>query len=89
MSLELKVVGESVPLHRGNPTDEPVLRVLRGRPSPEELAALVGLITALPRPVEESEAPARKAAWSNPGLKLRVRRSWRDTAVPARRGMDR
>ncbi|MFG3339415.1 acyl-CoA carboxylase subunit epsilon [Glycomyces sp. NPDC048151] len=65
------------------------LKVVRGNPSDEELAALVGLITALPRPVEESEAPSRRAAWSNPGLRLRVRRSWREAAVPARRGMDR
>lgn len=89
MSLELKVLGDSVSATRGNPTDETVLKVLRGRPSPEELAALVGLITALPRPVEESDAPRRRAVWSNPGLKLRVRRSWREAAVPARRGMDR
>lgn len=65
------------------------LKVLRGSPTDEELAVLVGLIAALPRPEEESEAPGRRAAWANPGLKLRVRRSWRDTAVPARRGMDR
>ncbi|MQM26948.1 acyl-CoA carboxylase subunit epsilon [Glycomyces albidus] len=65
------------------------LKVLRGNPTEEELAALVGLITALPRPVEESEPPQRRAAWSSPGLKLRVRRSWRDTAVPARRGLER
>ncbi|MCD0446522.1 acyl-CoA carboxylase subunit epsilon [Glycomyces sp. A-F 0318] len=65
------------------------LKVLRGNPSDEELAALVGLITALPRAEEESEAPPRRASWSNPGLRLRVRRSWRETAVPARRGTDR
>lgn len=65
------------------------LKILRGNPTDEELAALVGLITALPRPVEESEAPRRTASWSNPGLRLRVRRSWREASVPARRGMDR
>lgn len=65
------------------------LKVLRGNPSDEELAALVGLITALPRAEEETEAPGRRAAWSNPGLRLRVRRSWREAAVPARRGTDR
>jgi hypothetical protein len=65
------------------------LKVLRGNPTDEELAALVGLITALPRPEEEAEAPSRRASWSNPGLRLRVRRSWRETAVPARRGLDR
>ncbi|GAA1686570.1 hypothetical protein GCM10009830_37570 [Glycomyces endophyticus] len=65
------------------------LKVLRGNPTHEELAVLVGLITALPRPVEEDEAPRRRAAWTDPGLKLRVRRSWRHTAVPARRGTER
>ncbi|MEU6861140.1 acyl-CoA carboxylase subunit epsilon [Glycomyces sp. NPDC046736] len=65
------------------------LKVLRGNPSDEELAALVGLITALPRAEEETEVPGRRAAWSNPGLRLRVRRSWREAAVPARRGTDR
>ena len=67
------------------------LKILRGNPTDEELAALVGLITALPRPEEEESGGSqkRRAAWSNPGLKLRVRRTWRDTAVPARRGVDR
>ncbi|MFC3495911.1 acyl-CoA carboxylase subunit epsilon [Glycomyces rhizosphaerae] len=67
------------------------LKVLRGNPTDEELAALVGLITALPRPEEEESGGSlrRRAAWSNPGLQLRVRRSWRDTSVPARKGMDR
>lgn len=67
------------------------LKVLRGNPTDEELAALVGLITALPRPEEDENggSPRSRAAWANPGLKLRVRRSWRDTAVPARRGLER
>lgn len=66
------------------------LKVLNGNPTPEELAALVGVLTALPR---EEEAPVggarRRASWTDPGLRLRVRRSWRDTAVPARRGLER
>jgi hypothetical protein len=66
------------------------LRVLRGNPSDEELAALVGLIAALPREPEESETTARRRpTWTNPGLRLRVRRSWRETSVPARRGTER
>jgi hypothetical protein len=67
------------------------LKVLRGNPTDEELAALVGLITALPRPEEEESGGSqrRRVAWSNPGLQLRVRRSWRETSVPARKGMDR
>ncbi|GAB3649365.1 acyl-CoA carboxylase subunit epsilon [Glycomyces tarimensis] len=67
------------------------LKVLRGNPTDEELAAIVGLVTALPREEEESETAGRqrRASWADPGLRLRVRRSWRDTAVPARRGLDR
>ncbi|GAB3219524.1 hypothetical protein GCM10027447_02590 [Glycomyces halotolerans] len=67
------------------------LKVLRGNPTDEELAAIVGLVAALPREEEETETNGRRrrAAWADPGLRLRVRRSWRDTAVPARRGLDR
>ncbi|GAB3992360.1 hypothetical protein GCM10029992_01110 [Glycomyces albus] len=36
---------------------------------------------------DRPEPPPRRL--SNPGLRLRVRRSWREAAVPARRGMDR
>lgn len=66
------------------------LKVLNGNPTAEELAALVGVLTALPREEEAAEGAARRrASWADPGLRLRVRRSWRDTAVPARRGLDR
>ncbi|THV43132.1 acyl-CoA carboxylase subunit epsilon [Glycomyces buryatensis] len=67
------------------------LKVVRGNPTDEELAVLVGLITALPREEEENGGPhgRRRANWTNPGLRLRVRRTWRDSAVPARKGMDR
>ncbi|WP_157930831.1 acyl-CoA carboxylase subunit epsilon [Glycomyces xiaoerkulensis] len=71
---------------------EPVLRVIRGRPSDSELAAVVGAVLALPREEEPDENGGRRrraASWADPGLRLRVRRSWRDTSVPARRGMDR
>ncbi|HLU27761.1 MAG TPA: acyl-CoA carboxylase subunit epsilon [Glycomyces sp.] len=86
MSTELDVPGGADP---GGPAAAS-LRVLRGNPSDEELAALVGLIAALPREPEESETTARRRpAWTNPGLRLRVRRSWRETSVPARRGTER
>ena len=69
----------------------PELKVLRGNPTDEELAALVGVLVALPREEEESETSVRrrKGSWTDPGLRLRVRRTWRDTSVPARRGMER
>ncbi len=72
------------------PPGNTVLTVLRGHPSAEELAALVGVLTALPREAEASENGAsRRPCWTDPGLRLRVRRSWRDSAVPARRGTER
>jgi hypothetical protein len=66
------------------------LKVLRGNPTDEELAALIGVLTALPKEAEEDEGGRhRRAAWTNAGLRLRVRRAWRESAVPARKGMDR
>ncbi len=89
MSTQLDVPGGAAPEHAAA-SPGAVLKVLRGNPSDEELAALVGLIAALPREPEESETAARRRpAWADPGLRLRVRRSWRDTAVPARRGTER
>jgi hypothetical protein len=66
------------------------LKILNGNPTAEELAALVGVLTALPREEEPTDdGMRRRASWADPGLRLRVRRSWRDTAVPSRRGMER
>ncbi|MQA82838.1 MAG: acyl-CoA carboxylase subunit epsilon [Streptosporangiales bacterium] len=44
--------------------EQPVLRVVRGDPSPEELVALVAVVTARSAP---SAAPVRRSAWRDSG----------------------
>jgi hypothetical protein len=54
-----------------------LLRVTRGNPTPEELAALVTVLVAVSGSGEPA-APARRSAWSDP--------SWRLIGPGARRG---
>ncbi|WP_329336782.1 acyl-CoA carboxylase subunit epsilon [Streptomyces sp. NBC_00663] len=65
------------------PAEEPVLRVLRGAPTPEELAAATAVLLELARRTSAAEepAPARTAAaptWHRPALTThRTAASWR------------
>jgi hypothetical protein len=67
---------------------EPLIRVVRGVPTPEEVAALVGVLVkharppaaAQPRPVSLWAASARPAP-------ARSQRSWRAGALPGIRGL--
>lgn len=64
------------------PPEEPLLRVLRGAPTPEELAAATAVLLELARrtPSAEEPAPARTAAptWHRPALTThRTAASWR------------
>ncbi|MEU6774128.1 acyl-CoA carboxylase subunit epsilon [Streptomyces sp. NPDC046759] len=62
-------------------TDGPVLRVLRGAPTPEELAAATAVLLELARrtPAAEEPAPARtRPTWHRPALTThRAATSWR------------
>ena len=63
-------------------TEGPLLRVVRGNPSPEELAAATAVLLELVRrvPAAEEPAPARTAAptWHLPALTAhRTAASWR------------
>ncbi|KUN24157.1 hypothetical protein AQJ23_21495 [Streptomyces antibioticus] len=63
-------------------TEEPLLKVLRGDPSPEELAAATAVLLEVARraPAAEEPAPARSAAptWHRPALTgHRTAASWR------------
>ncbi|SNX62664.1 acyl-CoA carboxylase epsilon subunit-like protein [Streptomyces sp. TLI_55] len=63
-------------------TEGPLLRVERGDPSPEELAAATAVLLELARraPAAEEPAPARTAAptWHRPALTAhRAAASWR------------
>ncbi|HEX6969915.1 MAG TPA: acyl-CoA carboxylase subunit epsilon [Micromonosporaceae bacterium] len=70
--------------------DEPAFRVVRGVPTAEELAALVGVITRLRAP--SSTAPATEPTWvrlarpgavTSTGLPAWVGRgAWRASALP-------
>lgn len=46
---------------------EPLFRVVRGTPTAEELAALVGVIVARSRPVDTGRRPAR-STWARSAL---------------------
>jgi Acyl-CoA carboxylase epsilon subunit len=66
-------------------TPPPLLRVVRGDPTPEELAALVAVIASLGGPPDP--APRRTPEWSAPHRRVRVRYShgpggWRSSALP-------
>ena len=50
---------------------EPTLRVVSGQPTPEELAALVVVLSAQP-PAEAPVAPARPSGWADRGSAIRA-----------------
>jgi hypothetical protein len=64
--------------------DSPLLRVVRGAPTDEELAALVAVLAA--RPAPEPAPPAAVSAWRDPAARLGVTRpgplTWRASARP-------
>jgi hypothetical protein len=63
----------------------PALRVVSGDPTPEELAALVAVLSALGGG-EEHDAPRRRSLWSDPRWRLvgssGRRDGWRASALP-------
>jgi hypothetical protein len=66
-------------------TGTPYLRVVRGEPTAEELAALVAVLTA--RSAAVAPDPPARPAWSDPARRLDVLRpgpsAWRRSALPA------
>jgi Acyl-CoA carboxylase epsilon subunit len=62
----------------------PLLRVVRGNPSPEELAALIAVVSARGAAVEEPPPPAR-SLWAAPSLRQPLHPgpgAWRASALP-------
>ncbi len=53
----------------------PTLRITRGRPDPEEIAALVAVLTAAGS--DAPQPPPRRSAWAG-----RAPRDWRRSALP-------
>jgi hypothetical protein len=63
-----------------------VIKVVRGNPTPEELAAMVALLSAVRAP-DPGPAPLRAGAWASPRLLLRTPQGygpagWRTSALP-------
>lgn len=65
---------------------QPLLTVSRGNPTPEEIAALVGVLAAWPRPAHDRAAPAGVSAWWASGLPGRGSwpgpGAWRSASLP-------
>jgi len=67
--------------------DEPLVRIVRGTPTAEELAALVGVLLRRLRPAA-SPAPAPRSRWrasALPATRLRpAAGAWRASGLPHR-----
>ena len=55
----------------GDEAERPLLRVLRGDPSPEEMAALLAVVAAYAAPAGKGREPDAPSAWSQPAVALR------------------
>jgi acyl-CoA carboxylase epsilon subunit len=67
-------------------TETPYLRVVRGEPTAEELAALVAVLAA--RSAAPAPAPRLRSAWADPARRLGLTHragpgAWRRSALPA------
>ncbi|MDQ8707165.1 acyl-CoA carboxylase subunit epsilon [Streptomyces sp. LHD-70] len=63
-----------------------MIKVVRGNPTPEELAAVVALLRAV-HTAEPAPAPSRPRTWASPRLLLRTPQGygavgWRTSALP-------
>lgn len=68
-------------------TERPTLRVVRGAPSDEEIAALTAVLAAAGSSPAAETPPGPRSWWSDPAVRLRVSPrpgpgSWRASALP-------
>ncbi len=69
------------------PTTGPVLRVIAGNPSPDEVAVVVSVLSAVAASGAPAAQPIRLGSWSNRARALRRRpapgpTTWRDSGLP-------
>jgi hypothetical protein len=75
------------PADSDQPPAPPLLRVIRGGATPEEIAALVAVLLA-PRPADDGAPPvSARSAWSDPSARLRIPPhagpgGWRRSVLP-------
>ena len=50
----------------------PTLRVVRGEPTPEELAVVTALVTAAAATGDAAPAPAQRGRWADPAWAMRI-----------------
>jgi len=64
----------------------PVIRVLHGHPTPEEIGVVVALMSAMGGGEDASGAPSRQSRWAAPATRLGSagpgRDSWRFSGMP-------
>lgn len=58
----------------------PIMRIVSGDPTPEEIAALVAVLAGRPALVAPQQRP--ESAWWRSGQPAVGARHWRDTALP-------
>jgi len=61
---------------------EPLVSVVRGRPTDGELAALVAVLAARSSSVDAAPRPATPSAWINSARPMGGPASWRASALP-------
>jgi len=67
----------------GHVDDQPMIRIIRGAPTAEELAALVGVLLSRRVPAPVAAAPSRWARSARPGVAGRPGPgAWRASALP-------
>ena len=69
------------------PTSGPVLRVIAGSPTPDEVAVVVSVLSAVSAGATQQPQPVRLRSWSNRSRTLRHRpapgpTTWRDSGLP-------
>ena len=66
------------------PAVRPLLTVLRGAPTPEQLAALIAVVSSRAAAASEDAAPAERSLWARPVLRtplLPAPGAWRASAL--------
>ena len=61
---------------------ESLVSVVRGEPTPEEVAALVAVLSAAAANATASPATAATSAWARSGRPSRIPASWRASGLP-------
>ncbi|MET0423015.1 MAG: acyl-CoA carboxylase subunit epsilon [Actinoplanes sp.] len=76
--------------HRSPPTasyarsmnEEPLVSVVRGKPTPEELAALVTVLVAAYSTVDADPGSSQQSNWARSARPSMAATSWRTSALP-------